>query len=200
MSGTNETSLTTVSAGQSVKPREAAQTASHPEQPAPQASTVPQASVATELQTKTPPADDKGGDDSSDDAQAENPLMAALNRQAENRDLQGLCRRAEEGLRQTPPMPVKPVISMQKKGWRVPTRVPLCLWRMPGHPARPSPLFLRGTEKFTSAASRTPESLSPPSISLPISRFWMTRGPVSFRPCPASPMTWWSRPSVCSVR
>ena len=82
-SGTNKTSPTAVFAGQSVKPREAAQTAFHPEQPAPQANTVPQASAAAEPQAKTPPADDKGGEDSSDDAQAENPLMAALNRQEE---------------------------------------------------------------------------------------------------------------------
>lgn len=82
-SGTNETSHTTASAGQSVKPREAAQTAPRLEQPAPRASTVSQASAAAEPQAKTPPADDKGGEDSDDDAQAENPLMAALNRQEE---------------------------------------------------------------------------------------------------------------------
>lgn len=82
-SGADETSPANASAGQSVKPQEAAQTASRLEQSAPQASSVPWASAAAEPQAKTPPADDKGGEDSSDDSQAENPLMAALNRQEE---------------------------------------------------------------------------------------------------------------------
>lgn len=82
-SGTNETSPTTVSAGQSMKPQEAAQTVSHPKQPALWTSAMPQVSAAAGPQAKTPPANDKSGEDSGNDAQEENPLMAALNCQEE---------------------------------------------------------------------------------------------------------------------
>lgn len=53
------------------------------ERPAQQAAIVPPAPSAAEPQVKTPPVTKKGGEDSGNDAQEENPLMAAMNRQEE---------------------------------------------------------------------------------------------------------------------
>ena len=82
-SGTRKVHPAAAPAGQDEKPREVMQTACRQERAAPGTSAALPAASAGEPRAKTPPAGDKGGEDPGDDAQEENPLMAALSRQEE---------------------------------------------------------------------------------------------------------------------